>query len=468
MKRVGKIHIIKLLLIAFAAVSCVNEADRQNEIKWGDEIKFSASQFEVVLTRAQENAPLSKSMYLGMIGEDSIFLVATEDNMYSKPQTKAEATVPESFNVTAFKDDAQDPYLNLVVTSSDQWKTYAPTMYWPVNYEHIHFFASTPNADNALFSPVYDLSGGKFNASFDYTVISGDSDNDADLQEDLIYAIAPNQSEDDAPVELAFHHLLSAVEFRIGSTADAIVSKATVEIENIVSRGKCSVTYPLEADNNIAWDCTPDKETYSQVVQEDRAFKLIPQKLDGTDASFNVTLVVGEVVHEFEGKKFSDIVQEWKPDRKYIYTITKGDEVKVEMVNQANDTRISGAKALNTGFTTSYIRAAIVGYWYIEENGKEIVASSWDIYDTKIGTLVKSDDWDNHWIEIDGIYYHKQPVAPGAYTHNLFESYNLQKTTGPVSGSKLKVSLATQAVDADVEKEKLSEIWPEFAATLNN
>lgn len=160
-------------------------------------------------------------------------------------------------------------------------------------------------------------------------------------------------------------------------------------------------------------------------------------------------------MHEFPLKKFSELTAEWEPNKKYTYTINKGGEVKVDV---RNDNTNDNVKIQNTGFTTSYIRAAIIGYWYVtDDDGIEEIVASWDIKDTETGTLTKTS---NLWIENNGLYYYTVPVAPGEYTAPLFDSYELKKTTGPVSGSKLKISVAVQAV----EKDRAAEFLPDMTS----
>jgi hypothetical protein len=116
--------------------------------------------------------------------------------------------------------------------------------------------------------------------------------------------------------------------------------------------------------------------------------------------------------------------------------------------DRVSETVKDEVKIQNTGFSTSYIRAAIVGYWSVtKEDGTEEVVASWDINDTGTGTLTKASDWSTWWTVKDGFYYHKDPVAPGEYTKPLFDRYDLTKTTGPVSGSELKIGIAVQAVE---------------------
>ena len=90
----------------------------------------------------------------------------------------------------------------------------------------------------------------------------------------------------------------------------------------------------------------------------------------------------------------------------------------------------------------------------MDKDNVEEIAASWDIFDENTGTLQMPAD--SRWILKDGIYYYMDVVKPGEYTTPLFESYELTKTTGPVTGSKLNISIATQAI----ESEKGKDFWP--------
>ena len=446
MKGITTFTSLAVLSMTILASSCMkNELRSEEDMKPGNEIRFSASDYTPTVTRSSEDGHTGKRVFLGMAGKDSIFITASASDIPApKALTKADegqsgGTVPESFHIVAFKDEAGTPYTDLKVTSPDGWESYSPMMYWPNEYENIHFFAYSYNLGDNLISPSYSTSGA-YKATFTYTIPqSSTSENDAEVQPDISFAISPGENEDSAPVELGFVHALSAVEFRIGSIGDATVKSSHIELSSILSNGTCTVTYPVSPET-VEWEVLEPRKNYTQTVKENVPFMIIPQTFTGTEAGFRISVTIGDIVHDFPLKKFSELTAEWEPNKKYTYTINKGGEVKVDVRNDNNNVKIQ-----NTGFTTSYIRAAIVGYWYITDDaGIEEIVASWDINDTETGTLTQTSDL---WKENGGLYYYTVPVAPGGYTEPLFDSYELEKTTGPVSGSKLKISVAVQAME---------------------
>lgn len=448
-----------LLMTLCLVTSCRHEELRHDMIQTSDHaIKLAAAEYEVSTTRSPITETETGRMFLGMAGKDSLFITATESPIEdaSLNMTKSGGTeVPQSFHVIAFRDDEQSPYVDLKVTSSDSWSTYSPMLYWPVEYGNIHFFAYSYNLGNNHISPELSTSGG-FSAEFDYVIPhSTTSENDAEVQPDIIFAISPSQVETEDPVEMNFVHALSAIEFNIGDIGDATVVSSTAQLSDILFDGHCTITHPVTAES-IIWTTTEERNSYTQTIKDGVPFMIIPQVLNGTDVSFHMSVTIGDLTHEFPAKKFSGITEEWKPNRKYTYTITKGGEVKVDVRDEHSATIKENVKIQNSGFTTSYIRAAIVGYWSVTKDGVEEIASSWDLNDEEVGTLTKATDWGTHWELKDGIYYHKSPVAPGAYTAPLFDRYELKKTTGPVPGSKLNISIVVQAI----EKEEAATYWP--------
>ena len=417
------------------------------------DIRFRTTEFEAVTTRSQESSGQAGRLFLGMAGKDSLFLTASETDIepLTAVMTKSGETAPSSFHISAYRDNEADAYLNLKLTSTDNWATYSPTLYWPYEYDNIHFFAYSYNLGGNIISPRYSTSG-TYKAEFDYTIPhSLLSDGDAEVQPDLAFAISPSQHESDDPVSLKFVHTLAAIEFRTGEFGDAEIVSSSAGLSDILSKGHCTITHPVSPET-VKWTHTGNRDSYSQTVKNGVPFMIIPQVLTGTDVTFDISVKIGDITHEFPGKRMSDITPEWKVNRKYIYTITKGGEVKVDVRDSNTSTVKSNVKIQNSGFTTSYIRAAIVGYWYVVKDGVEEIAAVWDINDSEAGTLTKAADWDSHWILSDGFYYHIDPVEPGAYTAPLFDSYELIKATGPVSGSKLNISIAVQAVEQDAAK----------------
>lgn len=451
--------IFYIIISILASCSGLQEIRHEVRETSDKEISFKATEYEAYITRSgseDASAPESRRMFLGMAGNDSLFITATVSEMPepSRIGTKAETKTedgsdrPEHFHITAFKDDAQEPYLrSFSVETENNWESYSPMLYWPYKYEALHFFAWAYNISCEMISPSYSV-GEQFTAEFNYTIPSSETqENDAEVQPDLIFAIAPSQKESDDPVNLRFVHALSAVEFKIGTIGDATVVKSVIKINNILSKGHCTITHPV-TPANIRWTPQYPLDSYSQTVKDGVPFMIVPQSLDATGAEFQIDITIGDITHEFPAKKLSELTPEWETNKKYTYTINKGGEVRVGVRDRVSETVKDKVKIQNTGFSTSYIRAAIVGYWSVtKEDGTEEVVASWDINDTGTGTLTKASDWSTWWTLKDGFYYYKEPVAPGDSTKPLFDRYDLTKTAGPVSGSELKIGIAVQAVE---------------------
>lgn len=451
--------IFYIIISILASCSGLQEIRHEVRETSDKEISFKATEYEAYITRSgseDASAPESRRMFLGMAGNDSLFITATVSEMPepSRIGTKAEAKTedgsdrPDHFHITAFKDDAQEPYLrSFSVETENNWESYSPMLYWPYKYEALHFFAWAYNISCEIISPSYSV-GEQFTAEFNYTIPSSETqENDAEVQPDLIFAIAPSQKESDDPVNLRFVHALSAVEFKIGTIGDATVVKSVIKINNILSKGHCTITHPV-TPANIRWTPQYPLDSYSQTVKDGVPFMIVPQSLDATGAEFQIDITIGDITHEFPAKRLSELTPEWETNKKYTYTINKGGEVRVGVRDNVSGTVKNNVKIQNTGFSTSYIRAAIVGYWSVtKEDGTEEIVASWDINDAGTGTLSKASDWSSWWTMKDGFYYYKATVAPGEYTHPLFDKYELTKTAGPVSGSQLKINIAVQAVE---------------------
>ena len=463
------INILSGLFIV-ATVSCIKDENQFYGSLGTNVVSFSVKGTDAVHTRSINENAARTSAFLGMVGKDSLFLTVEESDMETAARTKDGSAdspaVPSSFSIAGFKDNSTEAYVNLVVGSTDNWSTYSPMLYWPQYYSKIHFFASTPNAGNALFTPQYSITDGTFSAVFDYT-----SPAEEERNTDLIYAISPNQAEGEnngTKVKLEFLHLLSAVKFNIPATiGDATITNAKVELTGITAKGNCTVEYNASGNTATWLPYDNSKATYTHIPANEKNTMLIPQTLQD-DAEYTITFDVGNAKHSFTGK-ITDLTAEWCCNRKYTYTISKKEEVKANVEARNTTTYLNDVKILNTGFRTAYIRATVVGYWYsiTEIDGTEIeeIASSWEIDDTGTGTVEYPSGWENNWKKgEDGFWYHLQPVIPGDYTSTLFSSYELIKTTGPVSGSKLKIHIVTQAI----EEAKAAEHWPYPTAGTGN
>ena len=147
----------------------------------------------------------------------------------------------------------------------------------------------------------------------------------------------------------------------------------------------------------------------------------------------------------------------WEADKRYTYTISVPEEVLVEVDDDVTGNVKSGISIQNTGLATAYIRASIMAYW-VNENGVIIAPCKASDGEYNWG------EHDQHWITgTDGFYYHKNPVAQGEFTGELFESYTL-KAEPPLIGAKLVFNILAQAVIAS----GIGNAWPtEIVSTLN-
>lgn len=374
----------------------------------------------------------------------------------------------DSFCLTAFLDEDTRYADDIDLTNVDSWTTYSPTLYWPKVFDSMHFFAHAGSLGNNVIDPDYLVDGSSYSLSFDYSLPAASADgNDAERQSDIVFAITPERTEGEVP--LHFYHALSAVVFKVADFADAEISKSVVTIGEVCSSGSCSASYPLDTDSFI-WTLSDGvKGDYTETVVRDIAddslinlpaetFNMLPQSFAGKDAYFDISFTIGEKVYEFPSAKFDGLTQDWKPGRRYIYTLSKGGYVEVDVQDKCTATVKSDVKIQNTGLVTSYIRAAVIGYWVVIQDGIEVVSAVWDINDASVGTVVRSSEWSSCWEEKDGIFYCKTPVKPGECTPvPLFDRYDLVKTAGPVSGSKLYINIAAQAV----EQSEMVSAWPD-------
>lgn len=155
--------------------------------------------------------------------------------------------------------------------------------------------------------------------------------------------------------------------------------------------------------------------------------------------------------HSYSGD-LEELTEEWEGGKRYIYTLTKREEVKVQVTSEIHENFLQNVKILNTGFKKAYIRVAIVGYWYTMktlDDGDQIeeIASFWDITDNNTGKISYPNGWDDKWVLKDGFYYYQELVDPGASTSSLFDKYELYKKSGPVPGSLLKIHIVSQAIE---------------------
>ena len=243
-----------------------------------------------------------------------------------------------------------------------------------------------------------------------------------------------------------------------------------------------------------------------------QTFWIIPQAFkDGNNARTGITLTVTYTLPGSTDPKDLEIDLgallaerniEWKAGELWTYTL-RIDEVNVRIEDTVtagtpdpdnNDpkgllgSKKSAVKITNTGNTDVFIRAAISGQWVLDQNGERVImfgftdeinqlyeVESWyedqfvnfngthGVFEGLAGyrnddeTIDNTNKTVNGWVynTTDHYYYYTLPVAPGADTQPLFDSYTIKKiphTTnlGEVLSKNMYFTLeiATQAINA--------------------
>ena len=470
-------RLISYLISALAAISLFScEIDPLQPVgaEWGEEIKFKTEWYKATVFTPTKSAsegnvkPKTQRHFLGMVDSDSLFLSFSESSV---PQTSSPATKggsqPGSIFLTTFKDQEETPYMtDLELTSGDNWESYNPKTYWPVNYDYLHFFAHSYNIGENVISPQYSTDGEKYSASFVYTTPKSTDGNDAAVQPDIIFAITPSAQESQDPVDLTFVHLLSKVRFQPGEIGNSgfVIDSLTVTLHNITKKGSCSLCHPLSKEHteNIKWNLDADTTHFTQTFTAgDESFMLIPQTLT-ENTTFSISFKVGKKVHRFNSLSLKNMSTKWEPNKMYTYSITSGGCVESTIEEQDEQPfTLSPISIQNTGWTTSRVRVSIIGYWTLIDPAtqSEKIVGKWSINDGSVGELIKADNWTDFWVwnQTDGFYYYKEDLAPAQFVEvPLFNSYELTQTAGPASGSQLQVSISVQSID----KDKATSFWP--------
>lgn len=351
-------------------------------------------------------------------------------------------------------------------------KTGASGHYWPE--QSLSFFAYAFSGNHQTIEPTFERKDSKCIGSFSYalpTAATEAAPKDASAQPDVVFAIAPDQEKEGGPVELVFHHALSAIVFKVGNMPSGIRLKS-IAISGVYASGSCTMveaasqSKPL--DVQFTWSC-PDNQTFvyteslgsaepvegTQMGGAKATFMMLPQTMsDNTKLVF--TFSVGGEEYKLE-KSFKDVgVNDWKADHKYTFTIGIPDDIDVkveDMVDQAGLVK-DNLTIQNTGIVTGYIRAAIVGYW---KNAEGVIEAPWSS-DNDEGAFVKAADWGTHWKKgTDGFYYHLQPVGGNEFTAKLFEKYELNNVSEQNKDLILEISIVAQIIPEDQKS-----LWSEL------
>lgn len=406
-----------------------------------------------------------------------------------------------SFHVTAFRDSDHGgvvyPLLNdESVTSVDVTDGYGRTgKYWPAGSLSFCAYAwSMESAGNLVsgleFKNTDDGLSGLFSYSLPEVEESDEERNDPAKQPDLIFAMAPDKvcekNGPTEPVDLLFHHALSAVVFKVGSLkAEGVILKS-IALENLYGSGDCEMSteeisgdtdsYNGRQDVKFTWKPKGDQNKKYLLGLNDQVaetgdefgenvgtegectFMMIPQII-GSDSKIVLKFVLQNSGSEYTFEKNLNEIEALKPDgegdatllpdTKYIFTLGLNGDVDITVEDNVTDLTKDHLAIQNTGIANGYIRAAIVGYW-ADENGNAMEA--WDEED-EVGTFtgLPGENWKKGE---DGFWYYTQSVPHYEYTTPLFESYTLNQdaiTNHP--GLTLILDIVAQIVIDDRREE---------------
>lgn len=124
--------------------------------------------------------------------------------------------------------------------------------------------------------------------------------------------------------------------------------------------------------------------------------------------------------------------------------------VDVEVDDNVSSTVKDNVVITNTGKTSAYIRARIVGSWVDEDN---TVVQRWDPENDGDFDGLPGSNWKLH----NGYYYYTKSVAPGTDApDSLFTSYTVTNT---VPGAHLVLDILVQAIQSEGGAAQDADAW---------
>ena len=333
--------------------------------------------------------------------------------------------------------------------------------------------------------------------TFDYTSPTSDDGNDAAVMKDMLFTSRPLKTADefnnyftkaDKGLPVLFHHALTGVKFAIAADIKDEVTITKVEFTGLATGGTCVITPRQEEEtgykDNTTGDYSSDdvsiwdpndldytegatfSQEFSGVVSYESAgtgvahfgdsFYLAGNKNNLNDANAsetfwfipqpmtdNVRLKIYYKVGTGSeqdwtvdfGKTIKDRTTAWNAGELHTYTL-RVDDVNLKIEDTVTNTVKSDVAITNTGNTTAFIRAAIVGQWLDHKNRPVFgftdllynyyAVDSWyqdQFVNTEAGThgtftglagYKGANNPLNKWYLCDdGFYYYSEPVDPG-------------------------------------------------------
>lgn len=140
--------------------------------------------------------------------------------------------------------------------------------------------------------------------------------------------------------------------------------------------------------------------------------------------------------------------------------------VTVDVDDTVTDGKKHDVVITNTSNIPAYIRAAIVGYWCKNIDGKQMVVADWNPEDEDQGKFAGLTG--SGWVESGDYYYFTTPVAAGQPTGTpLFTTYTVGKAPIDEEGVYLVMDILAQAVQSE-PKDAVKDLWGDSVASLLN
>ena len=459
-----------------------------------------------------------------IVGNDTLMLTLTIEPNFgieapapaetrSAPVTTATLT---GFHAVAYCQDNAQLFFNEEYSWTDHTKAVETGHFWPNNRKLAfcayalqaiaNTYGYTPADDNqflSTFSTSYDSSLKKLTGSFTYTSPrSGDKGHnwyDALVQPDPVVAIKPNQVKQETTVPLKFHHPLAAIRIKVGTVPENILVRDTY-LKRIIQTGDCEfVASGTDDDITFTWSNQTETDTvtyiqsnWKQVAKsssgteihkegtsfDDCTFFVVPQTLrDDAEIGFDYH-VAPERKQEESATSPADTgdnhyrifkafkafgVDKLEADTRYTFTLSLAGSMGISITDVCSNGVKNNVVITNTGRSTGYVRAAIVGWW--KNNSNNIVAP-WNDLPGETCTYGKYElptNWNTYWKKGgDGFFYYHRTVLPGKKLEGdraLFTSYTLTGSA-PVTGALLEIDIVAQIIRIDADLNAYGWIFP--------
>ena len=516
--------IVIATITALLATSCRDDLRTGNGRNDG-RIAFSIDSSNDWQTRAAADSSAIETYHIQqkvmpvIVGNDTLMLTLTiEPNFGIEAPAPAEtrsapvttATL-KGFNMKAYMDDNAQLFFSKNYTWS-AGQIVNTEHFWP-NNRTVTFCADalqsvkTFNGLNltatpaVTFDPTYTITNGTAKGTFTYTSpCSGEQGSnwyDALVQPDPIVAIKPNQARQETTVPLKFHHPLAAIRIKVGTVPENIIVRDTY-LKNLLHTGDCEFVASGTDDNiTFTWSNQTNKKNYiqsnwKQVAKnssgteihngstsfDDCTFFVVPQTL-GDDAQIGFDYHVAPERNQEEsatppadkGDNHYEIYKAFKAfgvdkleaDTRYTFTLSLAGSMGITITDVCSNGVKNNVVITNTGRSTGYVRAAIVGWW--KNNSNNIVAP-WNDLPGETCTYGKYElptNWNTYWKKGgDGFFYYHKTVLPGKKLEGdraLFTSYTLTGSA-PVTGALLEIDIVAQIIRIDADLNAYGWIFP--------